>query len=84
MARGNNFARTRTRKRVTRGAQLRVTSSNEEIHDIVAGHNENVVVEDQNMAEANGTAPLTTMVHGSGSSKKIGDIRGWSKDDMLK
>ena len=79
----------RSGRSVTKGAQLRCTSSDEERTDDVNVNNApSNVVEDDHVAEADVAAPLateppSTTVQGATSTKKISAIRGWTKEEML-
>ena len=90
MARVSYVAHTsRSGRRVTRGAQLRCTSSDEEMTANVNVNNApNNVVEDDHVVEANVvtpsvTEPPSTKVQGKISTKNISAIRGWKKEKML-
>ena len=90
MERVSYVARTRrSGRRVTRGAQLRCTSSDEErTGDVNVNNAPRIVVDDDYVAEADVvtpslTKPLSTTVQGESSTKKINAIRGWKKEEML-
>ena len=90
MARVSYVARTRrSGRRVTRGAQLRCTSSDEErTGDVNVTNAPGNVVDDEHVAEADvvapsATKPPSTTVQGATSTKKISAIRGWTKEEML-
>lgn len=90
MERVSYVARTRRNgRRVTRGAQLRCTSSDEErIGDVNVNNAPSNVVEDDHVAKADvvapsATKPPSTTVQGATSTKNISAIRGWTKEEML-
>ena len=72
---------------MTRGAQLRVTSSDEDTMN--ANNAPSNVVENDPVARDDdvrppiSTEPPSTTVQGASSTKKISEIRGWTKEDML-
>ena len=78
MAKGSYSARTRrSGKRVTRGVQLRCTSSDEDrIADVNASNAPGNIVEDDHVTATNVNTPLateppSTTVQGASSTKKI-------------
>jgi hypothetical protein len=74
---------------VTRGAQLRCTSSDEERPaDVNANNALGNIVEDDHVTAADVNTPSaieppSTTVQGASSTKKISAIRGWTKEQML-
>lgn len=77
MPRFNTNSTRRTRRRVTKGALLRCTSSNEDITHDTDNNNEHINVEEENDAEHGGVIP-----QGATASKKISASRGWTQEDM--
>lgn len=74
----------------TRGAQLRLNSSDEEMANNLNANNapsnvvENDLAErDEDVLPPSTIEPPSTTVQGESSRKKISVIRGWTKEDML-
>jgi len=85
MPRVNNVARTgRTWRRVIRGAQLRCTSSNEDIAQDLNNNGALINDEDDHMetkdrdVPPSPIVPPSTIIQGASSSKKINAMRGWT------
>jgi len=90
MVKGSYTARTRrSSRRVTRGVQLRCTSSDEDrTTDVNANNAPGNIVEDDHVTTADVNTPSTTkppstIVQGASSTKNISAIRGWTKEQML-
>lgn len=90
MARVSYVAHTwRSGRRVTRGVQMWCPSSDEDkTGDVNVNNSQRNVVEDDHATEADvlttsPTEPPSTTVQGESSTKNIGAIRGWKKEEML-
>ena len=77
--------RIRNRRRGRRGAQLRSSSSDDDVNAPIAPSN--VVEKDPVVADhpspLSVIEPPSTIVQGASSTKKINAIRGWTKQEML-